>query len=160
MICGHYENKPLEGEALLPEEAGASISTRVIEERPYSDSLSSQAIELDIAKESMRLDDIAYKAFASYEKTPEGVFFVAEKWRFPYWRKNGLVYSPGESNPLGEYLIILAEKGAGKKIPQSIHTYPRSPFGRTRRGCIRLKKEDMRDLFERVELGAEVCMRK
>jgi L,D-transpeptidase ErfK/SrfK len=93
-------------------------------------------------------------------RTPTGVFKVIEKSTHPTWfipqslREKYRVKSipPGPDNPLGEYWIGLSNSGYGihgTDIPWSV--------GRLATlGCIRLYPEDIRYLFNMVQVGTRV----
>ncbi|WP_081703041.1 L,D-transpeptidase family protein [Desulfuromonas sp. TF] len=95
-------------------------------------------------------------------ETPEGVFTISNRVEKPTWivpHAIGLerpelppTVPPGPENPLGDFWLGLSRPGYG------IHGTS-EPFGVGRRvshGCLRLYPEDIRDLFERVEIGTPV----
>jgi L,D-transpeptidase ErfK/SrfK len=95
-------------------------------------------------------------------ETPEGVFTISNRVENPTWivpHAIGLerpelppTVPPGPENPLGDFWLGLSRPGYG------IHGTS-EPFGVGRRvshGCLRLYPEDIRDLFERVEIGTPV----
>mgnify|MGYP003978308721 CR=1 FL=1 len=101
----------------------------------------------------------SYQMAASQTRTPRGKFTVVEKWEQPYWRNATGVYIPGENNPIGEYLVILADD-KGKKVQCSIHKWPEMPFsdsdfdqGDHGTGCLRLREKDMKRMFKETKLG-------
>ncbi|MFW6233169.1 MAG: L,D-transpeptidase [Nanoarchaeota archaeon] len=158
MICGHYKNKPL-NKRIISSNKESEIEKSVISELPYQKDMSSQLVEIDLKKERISFNQKNYNCFVS-EKTTPGDFFVAEKWEFPYWKKNGVIYTPNYFNPIGEFLIILGDKKTLRKIPQSIHAIPMPPFGRKRKRCIRMEKDDLEDFFNNLDLGASVQITK
>jgi len=95
-------------------------------------------------------------------ETPEGAFTISNRIVSPTWvvppdigrerpELPGTV-PPGPENPLGGFWLGLSRAGYG------IHG-TNEPFGVGRRvshGCLRLYPEDIRDLFERVEIGTPV----
>jgi L,D-transpeptidase ErfK/SrfK len=95
-------------------------------------------------------------------ETPEGEFAVLNKVKRPHWKppqsirqerpELPLLVPPGPDNPLGEHWLGFTPTGHG------IHGTNR-PYGVGRRvshGCLRLYPEDIRDLYERAELGTPV----
>jgi L,D-transpeptidase ErfK/SrfK len=95
-------------------------------------------------------------------ETPEGSFTITKRIEKPTWivppaiRKERpelpRTVAPGPENPLGDYWLGLSVPGYG------IHGTG-EPFGVGRRvshGCLRLYPEDIRDLFDRVEVGTPV----
>ncbi len=101
--------------------------------------------------------------------TPEGEFIVAELWKNPYWirRKNKTLYLPGVSNPIGDFLVILADPVSGKKISQSIHKWSGYPVnkkefrpGNGTEGCVVLNESCMRDFSKRVQLADRIIITK
>ena len=99
-------------------------------------------------------------------KTPAGLFEVASKRRHPTWRVPASIQAemrregkpvrttvpPGPANPLGDYWIGLSGSLCG------IHgtNAPSSIYGFRTHGCIRLRPEDIADLFSRVSIGTTV----
>ena len=98
----------------------------------------------------------------SGRETPEGVFTISNRVEKPTWIVPPAIglerpelprtVPPGPENPLGDFWLGLSRPGYG------IHGTS-EPFGVGRRvshGCLRLYPEDIRDLFERVEVGTPV----
>jgi len=81
--------------------------------------------------------------------SPAGQFTIVERVLNPTYYKPGVVIGSGPSNPLGTRWIGLSAKGFG------IHgtNKPRSIGHNASHGCIRLRNEDVEDLFERVRAG-------
>lgn len=158
MECVHYRNNILNTE-IIPLKQMDKIKKIIITKIEYHKDISKQMLEIDLNKEKLNFNGNSYQCFVS-EKTPQGEFFVAEKWEFPYWKKNGLIYAPNANNPIGENLIILANKTTLEKIPQSIHGIPKSPFGKKRMGCIRVNDYDLKNIFNNLDLGASVYIKK
>ena len=84
--------------------------------------------------------------------SPTGVFQVATLVPHPTWYKPGRVVPPGKSNPLGSRWIGLSRKGYG------IHgtNEPRSIGKPASHGCIRMRKQDLEELFATVSVGDTV----
>ncbi|MFO7710875.1 MAG: L,D-transpeptidase [Candidatus Woesearchaeota archaeon] len=159
MILGHYKNKPVDMQAVRPGEIRKYLHTRVIEEKEISELESS--VDIDLKNFCLDYKNLTYPIGASHDNTHIGDFIVAEKWEYPYWKKNGSVYVPSEDNPIGRYLVILAE--GMNKISTSIHSWPLEPYGEkdfvqgdNSKGCIRLRREDMDEFFHSVDLGTRV----
>lgn len=84
--------------------------------------------------------------------TPAGVFEIAVRIPHPTWYGPRKVVPPGSANPLGTRWLGLSRKGYG------IHgtNNPRSIGRRASHGCIRMRNQDVEELFERVEVGDTV----
>ena len=102
--------------------------------------------------------------------TPEGTYHVVEKIKDPVWTVPASVLReaaaegvsmptqvpPGDDNPLGQYALVLNEKG------YLIHG-TNKPFGIGRRvshGCLRLYPEDIAQLVQKVPRGTPVRIEK
>jgi hypothetical protein len=81
--------------------------------------------------------------------SPAGQFTIVDRVLNPTYYKPGVMIQTGPSNPLGTRWIGLSAKGFG------IHgtNKPRSIGQNASHGCIRLRNEDIEDLFERVRSG-------
>jgi len=86
--------------------------------------------------------------------SPTGEFQVVQRLENPTYYKPGVVIGPGAQNPLGPRWIGLNVKGFG------IHgtNRPDSIGKNVSHGCIRLRNEDIRDLFARVQVGDHVSL--
>jgi len=95
-------------------------------------------------------------------ETPEGTFSVLRKVEQPVWNppesirqerpELPLRVPPGPDNPLGDYWLAFTPQGHG------LHG-THKPYGVGRRvshGCLRLYPEDIRDLYDRAEVGTPV----
>jgi len=84
--------------------------------------------------------------------SPEGEFEVVTRIPHPTWYHAGKVVGPGKSNPLGTRWMGLSVKGYG------IHgtNAPRSIGKRASHGCIRMRNQDVEELFELVKIGIPV----
>jgi len=81
--------------------------------------------------------------------SPEGTFTVVAHIPDPTWYSKGHIVPPGKSNPLGTRWIGLSKKGYG------IHgTNAPGSIGRNAsHGCIRMRNQDVEELFEIVAVG-------
>lgn len=82
--------------------------------------------------------------------SPTGVFKIANRVKNPTWYgPNGHVVQAGKSNPLGDRWMGLTRKGYG------IHgtNNPGSIGRNASHGCIRMRKADVEELFELVQVG-------
>lgn len=87
--------------------------------------------------------------------TPVGVFKVTDKLLDPTWYKAGAVVPPGSAeNVLGTRWIGISEKGYG------IHgtTEPDKIGQQVTAGCVRMRNEEVEELYELVPAGAEVII--
>ncbi len=84
--------------------------------------------------------------------SPNGSFHIASRVVKPTWYQPGRVVPAGPTNPLGTRWMGLGYKGYG------IHgtNRPRSIGKAASHGCIRMRNQDVEDLFERVEVGDPV----
>lgn len=146
------------------DEIGRYVYSEVLNRVDLLEPRSTQKIYVCKRSYVLHTENNVYDVSIALDKAPSGIFIVVEKWELPYWRYNGHVYTPGAHNPIGEHLIILANESL-RKIRYSIHAWPLPPYaegqfkkGSYGTGCIRLRKEDMKALFERVELGSDVVI--
>lgn len=84
--------------------------------------------------------------------SPSGTFHIASRVVKPTWYQPGKVVPAGPANPLGTRWMGLGYKGYG------IHgtNRPRSIGKAASHGCIRMRNQDVEDLFSRVEVGDPV----
>ncbi|MDG2990869.1 L,D-transpeptidase [Candidatus Synechococcus calcipolaris G9] len=93
-------------------------------------------------------------------ETPQGSFQVSHKVVDPIWQNpfNGNVVQPGPNNPLGDRLIVFAPMG-NKGFVGFHGTTNESLIGQAvSHGCVRMKNNDIRALFEKVEVGMAVIV--
>ena len=86
---------------------------------------------------------------AAATPSPIGTFTIVNRVSNPTYYKRGMTIAPGERNPVGTRWIGLSQKGYG------IHgtDQPRSIGYAKSHGCIRLRNQDVEQLFERVRAG-------
>jgi lipoprotein-anchoring transpeptidase ErfK/SrfK len=86
--------------------------------------------------------------------SPEGEYQIINHAKDPTYRHNGKEIAPGKDNPLGDRWMGLSLKGYG------IHgtNMPRSIGKAASHGCFRMAKEDVEDLYSRVQLGDAVTI--
>jgi lipoprotein-anchoring transpeptidase ErfK/SrfK len=84
--------------------------------------------------------------------SPSGNFHIASRVVKPTWIQPGKVVGPGPANPLGTRWMGLGYKGYG------IHgtNRPTSIGKAVSHGCIRMRNQDVEELFELVQVGDEV----
>ena len=84
--------------------------------------------------------------------SPTGTFEVISRVSHPTWYGPRKVVGPGPANPLGTRWMGLSRKGYG------IHgtNAPKSIGRSASHGCIRMRKQDVEELFELVQVGDEV----
>jgi lipoprotein-anchoring transpeptidase ErfK/SrfK len=101
----------------------------------------------------MKIYDVAVGA--AWTPSPEGEFRIINRIPNPAWYTTGKVVAPGKGNPLGSRWMGLSAKGYG------IHgtNAPKSIGKAASHGCIRMRKEDLEELFELVSVGVvvEIC---
>jgi L,D-transpeptidase ErfK/SrfK len=84
--------------------------------------------------------------------SPNGSFHIASRVVKPTWFQPGKVVGPGPANPLGTRWMGLGYRGYG------IHgtNRPTSIGKAASHGCIRMRNQDVEELFELVQVGDEV----
>jgi lipoprotein-anchoring transpeptidase ErfK/SrfK len=84
--------------------------------------------------------------------SPNGSFHIASHVVNPTFSHAGKVVRPGPSNPVGTRWMSIGYKGYG------IHgtNHPESIGHAASHGCIRLRNQDVQELFELVHVGDEV----
>jgi lipoprotein-anchoring transpeptidase ErfK/SrfK len=92
---------------------------------------------------------------AEESPSPEGEFTVMSRLENPGYYKPGTVIAPGKSNPLGTRWVGLNKKGYG------IHgtNLPNSIGKAASHGCIRMRQNDLEELFALVRVGDKVQLR-
>jgi L,D-transpeptidase YnhG len=94
-------------------------------------------------------------------ETPTGTFKISHKVKNPAWEsplEKGVFVPPGPGNPLGDRLIVFAELGSKGFV--GFHGTPNeSLIGRAvSHGCVRMRNNDIRALFERVKVNTPVIV--
>src|SRR5579862_9589296 len=87
--------------------------------------------------------------------TPEGEFQIINHVQNPTYYGSGVVIGPGNGNPLGTRWMGLSAKGYGihgTNVPSSIGKA-------ASHGCIRMRQQDLEELFDLVEVGTTVELR-
>jgi len=102
-------------------------------------------------------------ATGRYEKTPVGSFIIVDRIPEPPWhRDDGKVIPYGDKeNILGTRWMAIKATGATPEIRgYGIHgTWDNTSIGKSESaGCIRLKNEDVEELFEMVPIGTTVTI--
>ena len=87
--------------------------------------------------------------------TPEGEFRIINHIPNPTYYGAGVVVGPGNGNPLGTRWMGLSAKGYG------IHgtNVPSSIGNAASHGCIRMRQQDLEELFDLVKVGTTVELR-
>ncbi|MEA5412594.1 L,D-transpeptidase [Synechococcus sp. BA-120 BA3] len=108
-------------------------------------------------------------------ETPVGSFSVIEKTAYPVWEHpaKGVRIPPGPANPLGSRWIGFHRDCKGRRgfngqehlevkgcVSSGFHGTPHrdSVGAAVSHGCVRLFDEDVRELFEMVQLGTPVTV--
>jgi L,D-transpeptidase ErfK/SrfK len=87
--------------------------------------------------------------------TPEGEFRIINHVPNPTYYGSGVVIGPGKNNPLGTRWMGLSAQGYGihgTNVPSSIGKA-------ASHGCIRMRQQDLEELFELVNVGVPVELR-
>jgi lipoprotein-anchoring transpeptidase ErfK/SrfK len=87
--------------------------------------------------------------------TPSGEFTITMRLPHPTWWGPKKVVPPGRSNPLGTRWIGISKKGYGIHGTNSPDSIGRAAS----QGCIRLRNEDVEELFEMISVGDVVEFR-
>lgn len=84
--------------------------------------------------------------------SPIGTFYIASHVINPTYSHEGKVIGPGPSNPVGTRWMSLGYKGYG------LHgtNHPESIGHAASHGCIRMRNQDVEELFRLVRVGDEV----
>jgi lipoprotein-anchoring transpeptidase ErfK/SrfK len=84
--------------------------------------------------------------------SPSGTFHIASHVVNPTYSHGGKVVGPGRANPVGTRWMSLGFKGYG------LHgtNHPESIGHAASHGCIRMRNQDVEELFELVQVGDEV----
>jgi lipoprotein-anchoring transpeptidase ErfK/SrfK len=134
-------------EALAQE---SSRPTEVGERRRIVVSLINHKLVLFEGERVLRVYDVAVGKRST--PSPQGKFAIINRVPNPTWYGPGTVVAPGKSNPLGSRWMGLSAKGYG------IHgtNVPTSIGKAASHGCIRMRKQDLEELFEMVTVGTIV----
>lgn len=94
-------------------------------------------------------------------ETPTGSFKISHKVKNPVWESpfdRGVVIPPGPGNPLGDRLIVFAKIGSKGFV--GFHGTPNeSLIGQAvSHGCVRMKNNDIRALFEKIKVNTPVVV--
>jgi lipoprotein-anchoring transpeptidase ErfK/SrfK len=84
--------------------------------------------------------------------TPQGKFAIINRVPNPTWYGPSVTVAPGKNNPLGSRWMGLSVKGYGihgTNVPSSIGKA-------ASHGCVRMRKQDLEELFEMVTVGTTV----
>jgi L,D-transpeptidase ErfK/SrfK len=84
--------------------------------------------------------------------TPEGEFRIINHLANPTYYGNGVVIAPGLNNPLGTRWMGLSAAGYGihgTNVPDSIGKA-------ASHGCIRMRQQDLEELFDLIKVGVTV----
>ncbi len=99
-----------------------------------------------------------------YDRTPVGTFVVSDRIKEPvWWRADGQTIPFGDKeNILGTRWMALKATGATEAVKgYGIHgTWANDSIGKDESaGCIRLKNEDVEELFGLIPIGTEVSIK-
>jgi lipoprotein-anchoring transpeptidase ErfK/SrfK len=92
---------------------------------------------------------------ASKSPTPTGEFTITLQLQHPTWWGRKKVVAPGKLNPLGTRWIGISKRGYGIHGTNSPDSIGRAAS----RGCIRMRNEDVEELYEMVSAGDTVELR-
>jgi lipoprotein-anchoring transpeptidase ErfK/SrfK len=128
----------------------SSRPTEVGERRRIVVSLINHKLVLFEGERVLRVYDVAVGKRST--PSPQGKFAIINRVPNPTWYGPGTVVAPGKGNPLGSRWMGLSAKGYG------IHgtNVPTSIGKAASHGCIRMRKQDLEELFEMVTVGTIV----
>jgi lipoprotein-anchoring transpeptidase ErfK/SrfK len=112
--------------------------------------------KLALIEDGRSVKTYAIAVGARYTPSPDGDFTVINHAQNPTYRHKGKEILPGKDNPLGTRWIGLSLKGYGihgTNVPSSIGKA-------ASHGCFRMGKEDVEDLYSRVQVGDTVSVRR
>jgi L,D-transpeptidase ErfK/SrfK len=92
-------------------------------------------------------------------ETPKGEFKVLDMQKNPVWEHpwTGKLVPPGPNNPLGDRWIAFWSDG--KNLIGFHGTIDESLIGQAvSHGCVRMKNQDVRALFEKIQVGTQVIV--
>ncbi len=93
-------------------------------------------------------------------ETPSGTFRIRQMVKNPTWKHplTDEVFPPGEANPLGDRWVGFA---SDEQMKLGFHgTQDERLIGQAvSHGCLRMKNQEVRSLFEQVSIGTEVTVR-
>ncbi|MGB7441805.1 MAG: L,D-transpeptidase [Coleofasciculaceae cyanobacterium] len=93
-------------------------------------------------------------------ETPPGQFAVNEMIVNPTWKHpiTGELVPPGTQNPMGTHWIGFVQDNQGNKI--GLHgTNDNSSIGKAAsHGCLRMRNQDIGQLYDQVEIGTTVIV--
>jgi lipoprotein-anchoring transpeptidase ErfK/SrfK len=92
---------------------------------------------------------------AAATPTPEGLFSIQIRLVHPTWYGPRKVVAPGKANPLGTRWIGLTRKGYGIHGTNNVRSIGR----KMSQGCVRMRNEDVEELFEMISVGDRVDIR-
>ena len=113
-------------------------------------SLTERKLVLFEGEQALRVYDVAVGKRTT--PSPTGKFAIINRVPNPTWYGPAGVVPPGTNNPLGSRWMGLSIKGYGihgTNVPSSIGKA-------ASHGCIRMRKQDLEELFEMVTVGTMV----
>lgn len=136
--------------AAAEQHAGPAAVAPVIRDRRIVVSIPDRKLALVEDGKVLRVYQTAVGSPAT--PSPSGEFVVRNRLAHPTWYHKGRVVAPGKANPLGTRWIGLSMDGYG------IHgtNVPRSIGRNVSHGCIRMRNQDVEELFELVHVGDTV----
>ena len=130
-------------EALAQENQGASVRKVVVSIPDH---------KLAVVESGRIIRIFSTAVGATRTPSPSGSFRIIQRIPYPTWYTKGKIVPPGKSNPLGTRWLGLSAKGYG------IHgtNNPASIGHNASHGCIRMRNQDVEQLFEMVAVGDAV----
>ncbi|MGM9999580.1 MAG: L,D-transpeptidase family protein [Candidatus Bruticola sp.] len=163
-VKGKYDKKTQEAVMNLQAEAGLGqdgiagvLVTSALSTRLYVN-LSQYSLVLVDEANNTRYYTVAIGV--DEHPTPVGAYFISDMAKDPVWlppnsewAKDAKQIPPGPDNPLGTRWI-----GFGDSIGFHGTPYPDTVGSKASHGCMRMTIPDIEDLYERVNVGTQVCI--
>ncbi len=130
--------------------SGMEAGKQAPERRRIVISLADRKLVLFEGEQALRVFDVAVGKRST--PSPTGRFAIINRVPNPTWYGPAGVVPPGKNNPLGSRWMGLSLKGYGihgTNVPSSIGKA-------ASHGCIRMRKQDLEELFEMVTVGTIV----
>lgn len=141
VALGAAQNASAQTTTLTPVQASDTVTRRVVV------SLPDRKLALVVNGEVVRVFPVAVGALAS--PSPVGRFVIVNRLSEPTYYRPGKVIAPGPSNPLGTRWLGLDRKGYGIHGTDEARSIG---FARSH-GCIRLRNQDVEQLFDLLRAG-------
>jgi len=124
-------------------------------DQPFTIEINKTLNRLYLKTGDMLLKDYPVSTGKSEAQTPLGIYFIQSRYPFPTWFHKGVVVSPGSPEN------FLGSRWLGFDRPQfGIHgtIFPELIGQSVSKGCVRMKNEDVEELYEFIPVGTAVII--